>query len=397
MVFIPNRANPVDIQIRDAQEFLVGLRRAEGTVLFTANPASTDQIVIGDGENVAKVYEFHSGDGVDAPKIGVFIGVSKEATAENLVTAINAQVADKDAIDQIIGVMASTEENLVSLLNTVVGEHGNITITSTEASECMSILGMVNGSYAKPLDVVNSNPSTPVIIVPFSKTTNSTMLVILAVKGSYTFTVASATGIVPGSYLVLFHPDSIRFSQFYCVSVVDETVTVDSPIDFEYPVGTYLDIGTTELSVNGSVTPQVFGLRGLGTPQGIAISVNITRLIFTCLASSTIDLSLFGNIAALTRGLLVRKRATSNWNILNVKSNQQLTGVMFDYDVYVADNPSHGVDGFTGRLTFGGHSKMGVVQQLAIGEDLEVIIQDNLSAITSLTVMAEGHIVDPIK
>jgi hypothetical protein len=34
-----------------------------------------------------------------------------------------------------------------------------------------------------------------------------------------------------------------------------------------------------------------------------------------------------------------------------------------------------------------------VVQRLGLGEDLEAVVQDNLTAITSLKMMAGGHIV----
>ena len=49
-----------------------------------------------------------------------------------------------------------------------------------------------------------------------------------------------------------------------------------------------------------------------------------------------------------------------------------------------------GTDGFISRLTFAGQSKMGAVQRLAINEDLELIVQDNLTGLTKLEIVAEG-------
>ena len=38
--------------------------------------------------------------------------------------------------------------------------------------------------------------------------------------------------------------------------------------------------------------------------------------------------------------------------------------------------------------------KLGIVQRLAAGEDIELIVQDNLLTILSLSAYGEGHIVE---
>ena len=67
---------------------------------------------------------------------------------------------------------------------------------------------------------------------------------------------------------------------------------------------------------------------------------------------------------------------------------------MFDINVSQSINPAQGVDGFTARMTFAGQNKVGVAIRLPIGEDLEFIIQDDLTNIVTYEVVAEGHIVD---
>lgn len=66
------------------------------------------------------------------------------------------------------------------------------------------------------------------------------------------------------------------------------------------------------------------------------------------------------------------------------------------YDLSAADavNPNQGQNGWIGRMTFGGQSKMGVVIRLPIGDDVEFIVQDNLTGIELLEIVAEGHIVE---
>ena len=276
------------------------------------------------------------------------------------------------------------DENLGSLTDCyVIQENGK------------KALAVTGGGQA--LDVALQDQTTDAIIAYFNQVHNSTTLAV-AVPDITTnpriITVVSATGIVIGSYIILFDADSLRFSTFFVIAVNGVNITLDSPIDFEYPIGTNVDVAIVDMSVNGSVTPQVFGLRGIGAPPGIELSFDVTRVIFSCIADSPVDLSLFANITALTNGLLMRSRNGRVKNVFNVKDNREIAGIMFDFAVTSALNPAQGEDGFIGRLTFGGQSKIGVVIRLPIGEDLEVWVQDNLLAITDLRIIAEGHIVE---
>lgn len=236
--------------------------------------------------------------------------------------------------------------------------------------------------------------TTRSLILNFNKVTNSTTLSVPAVKGAYTITLTSTTGFASGTYVILFDPSSMNFSFYKQIGVaVGNVITLDTPLDYAYPAGTNVDAATTNMNVNGAVTPQIFGLRGVGTPPGVDVTVDITRILFYCIAASAVDLSTFADIAALTRGLVLRKRNSVVENIFNVKSNAELAGLMFDFSVSAATNPVQGEDGFFARLTFAGQEKIGVAIRLPVGEDLEFIIQDDLSAITSLQVIAEGHLI----
>ena len=247
------------------------------------------------------------------------------------------------------------------------------------------------------LDVALQDQTTDAIIVYFNQVHDSTALAV-SVPDITTepriIVVDDATGIVVGSYIILFDPASVRFSTFFATAVNGVNITLDSPIDFEYPIGTFVDVAIVDMSVNGSVTPEVFGLRGVGAPPGVELSFDVTRIIFTCIADSPVSLSLFANLTALTNGLLLRSRNTRVKNIFNAKDNREIQGLMFDYTPSTATNPAQGEDGFVSRLTFGGQNKIGVVIRLPIGEDLEVWAQDNLLGITSFRIHAEGHIVE---
>ena len=193
---------------------------------------------------------------------------------------------------------------------------------------------------------------------------------------------------------VIFHPASIRFSTFFVTGVAGTTIELDSELDFEYPVGTFVDVSIVDLSVDGSVTRQIFGLRGTGIPLGIELTMDVTRIIFEMTCDSAVSLDLFGNIAELAKGLSLRKRNGTFKNVFNVKTNGEIAGTMLDWYPFAATNPQQGIDGFTARLTFAGPEKLGVAIRLPIGEDLETWVQDNLLGITSFRMYAEGHVVE---
>lgn len=258
-------------------------------------------------------------------------------------------------------------------------------------------VNLTNGA----LDVALQDQHSRAIIVPFNNVTNSTTLSEVGVFGEYTITLTSVTGISDGSFITLFNPTSLRFNFFYVVGApVGSVVTLDSPLDYAYESGTFADIAITNMAVDGSSTPVVFGLRGIGSPPGVDIDFDLTRIIFECVTSSAVDLSKFANFAALTKGLLFRTRDGIYNNIFNVKTNAEIAGIMYDWSPYAATNPVQGVDGFVSRLTFAGTSKIGVTIRLPIGEDAEIVIQDDLATaqggetITSLKIIAEGHIVE---
>lgn len=235
--------------------------------------------------------------------------------------------------------------------------------------------------------------TSPVLIVPFHTTTNSTTLATAATaKDDYSFDVASTTGFVAGAYITIYNVAGDRWYQAHQVgAVAGSTVTVDTPLDFEYQIGDQVSVGSHELNVNGSVTPVVFSIRD-PAPVGINLIGDITRIILIMTLGSAASWAEFGDQAALTNGIILRKTDGTYQNIFNAKTNKDLANIMYDLDILLAAGPAL-VDAVKGRLTFAGQNKIGVAIRLDEGDDLELIVQDNLTAITSFTIMAEGHIV----
>ncbi len=55
------------------------------------------------------------------------------------------------------------------------------------------------------------------------------------------------------------------------------------------------------------------------------------------------------------------------------------------------DKAPAGVYGLRGRLTYAGQNEHGVTLELEPGESIELVIQDDLTALVSFEVMVQGH------
>ena len=256
-------------------------------------------------------------------------------------------------------------------------------------------LNNATSTYTKQKD-----RTTRTVIVKFNKVTNNTELVSSVSLNATSIVVDDATGIAVGSYLILFSPTDKKFMVCEAVNIASApTIIIDTPVDFAFPSGTFVDVAVTNLKSIGSLaSPQIYGLRGSGAPlPGIDITAMIERIILICTTNSPVNLSLFMNLAKLVNGLVLRVRNGDNENLFNVKDNLELAGIQFDYEPVSAINPAQGVDGVIARLTF---SKFGGVKELPIGTDLEFLNQDDLEAdqagdeITKLEVYAEGYILE---
>lgn len=239
-------------------------------------------------------------------------------------------------------------------------------------------------------DVHNKDRIEDLIIVKFNNLTNRTTLASAGAIDDKTITLTSPTGTTDGKYVILFDPDSERFSTFNQVgAAVGNVIILDSRLDFDYPEGTFVDLANTNMAVDGSITPVTFGLRGTDSPPGVDITFMLTRMIFTSLTVSAVSLAEFADIPALTNGIFFRSRNDRNKNVTNVKTNSDLANIMFDWTPFAATNPVQGQDGFVSRITL---TRIGSTMELPLGDDAEWIVQDALDAVTLYEIVAEGYI-----
>lgn len=243
---------------------------------------------------------------------------------------------------------------------------------------------------AQSQDVNIQDQHSAAIIAYFSLLEEETLLTNTVAIGDFDITVDVVTGIQVGEYVSIFNVAANRFYLGVILSISVNTLTMDTPMDFAFPSGSFVTSGKRNMNVNGSVTPVVFGLRN--TETAIGATFDITRLMFTCLTSTAVDLSKFGDIVGgLTRGIVIRSKDGIFQNIFNAKTNGELANFMFDFEVISATNPAQGQHGFFGRMTFAGQSRIGVTLRLEPGEDLQIIIQDDLTTLLDFKIIAEGH------
>ena len=248
-------------------------------------------------------------------------------------------------------------------------------------------VGVNNGG----IDVNLQDQVTPALDLRFIQPQNQTTISAQADPEDLTLTLTSTTGFIDGSVVGLFGP----LGEFYFGTQIGapaaSVITLDTPIDKTFASGSNVISTSCQMAVNGSVTTQVFQIGPIGVAQ--ETQVDITRVLGYIQTDSAIDDALFGNLAPLTNGVVLRHNNTVIDNIWNVKTNGDLGLLCFD--AMTTDRAPAGSFGFRFRNTYAGQNKHGVAIRLSPGETLEILIQDNLAALESFVMMAQGHIVLP--
>lgn len=245
--------------------------------------------------------------------------------------------------------------------------------------------------------VILSDQTSPPLVVSMSRVTNSTSLTASPSIGDTTIEVAAATGMIAGAYITIADPISGRYWVGHQIGAIATlTITVDTPMDFAFPIGAEVSAGTHDMSSTAGTlaSPVIYSVRA-GEVTDVPVTIDITRIILTCTDGDAVAMNLFCGGAALTNGIVLRTTDGTTQNIFNVKTNQDLMNLAYDFEAqYVAGTPG-GFDGMVTRLTFAGQNKMGVAIRIGPGEDLEILVQDDLTGITTFEVIAEGHVVIP--
>lgn len=224
--------------------------------------------------------------------------------------------------------------------------------------------------------------------LPFTQDVVTTTLDGSPTRGSRFFDVVSAASIAAGHIIEI--GDASAFIQARVLGIVSNTLEIDSPMTRAFAGGSNVVVKTDNLLVDGSVTPQVFAVSPEPPQNG-----DITRVIVRMEASTVMDSGTFGPVPALTNGCVVRVKLQNGdfRNIINFKSNGEFISHCFDNEFL--PNNGNNIRLVTERLTWAGQSKHGVTQRVdgARGEELQIVIQDDLTDLTFLTfsIANQGH------
>lgn len=240
------------------------------------------------------------------------------------------------------------------------------------------------------LSVALQNNYAPPVIFKLSQSLATTALVGTVAVNDYTFEVVSVAGFLPGQEIRVIDSISARVYIGTILNIVSTTITVDSPMDFAYPEDSEVVAANSNMNINGSVTSVGFKAR-IGTTTTPA-EIDVSRILIACTTDNAVDLGKFGDLGPLTNGIVLRRtQSGATQNIFNAKTNGELAGLGYDLSIYDATNPAQGADGFLARITFNGPDKMGVAIKLEENDNLELLVQDDLTSILSFRVILQGH------
>jgi len=195
-------------------------------------------------------------------------------------------------------------------------------------------------------------------------------------------------GVVAGN--VICFKSGIHFYQGIAIAVSTNDITLDSPLDFSFPVGSEAFRSVSNMAVNGSVTPVIFKVSPPASTKW-----DLCRVIITMTDDLAMDDGKFGGISAISKGVVIRKKNASYKNIFNAKTNGDFRSRSFDVQYLDATLGPGGLYGFGCRRSFNGFDKNGVVIRLDgdTADEFQFIIQDDLTGLSSLRACIQGHVV----
>lgn len=227
------------------------------------------------------------------------------------------------------------------------------------------------------------------VIGPFAQDLqNGYTLATDAVVGGYTLTLTDSTGFVANSLIKVEEEIDGVPTTFYAEVLTNlaNVLTLDRPVDRAFTTSAFINRENYLLDVDGSATPIEFVYK-----NSFDKPINITRMLFNMVTTNPALFNSFGDIASpgLTRGIELRKKNADGTytNYFNAKTNNRLQLLMFDVSFFDGGNPQ-AVNGLSGRLTF---EKLSSPIILKKNEELQLVVQDNLTTLLSFEAVIEGN------
>ena len=253
------------------------------------------------------------------------------------------------------------------------------------------------------VDVLVQDQHTVPVELFLSRELNAVVINTAAGARTNTLLLDPGHGFVVGDFINIYHIDlnflgagltRRKFVQLEVVSVVTNTIRTDMYIGFDLTPANviYSNRVTAEQNVLGTIdTPVKFEL--CVPPE---LQWDITRLMPTMVLATQPDDALFGDIAALTNGVMYGfENNFFEVYLFSIKSNAGWKGTAYDVN-YAARSGGGGSWGMSVRKSIAGEDKYGVAIQLtgSSNDCLVKYVQDDIRGINAFRDKVMGHNTD---
>jgi hypothetical protein len=282
--------------------------------------------------------------------------------------------------------------NTVTISNLILPKV-KVTVGRIQATSSLTGLSEDITSYRGALDVNSAWVHRKLVNEQFHQHTGTNTTPSIAVTaGDTSMTLTSVAGLAIGGELKMTEGSIQELGILVITNIVANLVTIDRPFANDYTTAAEVAEVTTNMNVVGTLAaPQIFQV---DPPSGVIWQ--FTRLLPTITDVTAMDDGKFGGVTALTNGVTLRA-ITSAGRIAvfgNWKTNGDMRADMYNVD-YLAKAPA-GQYGLGGRWTFTASEVVAEIDGNGTPlQQLEVLIQDDLSGLTTFKMKGQGRVFSP--
>lgn len=245
------------------------------------------------------------------------------------------------------------------------------------------------GSYRGALNIHDADVHRETVNRQFHRhTTPSTTLSVASIAGATSITVTSAVGFAVNMYIHL----NTSFEELVhpkITNIVGNVLTLDRPLDYAHPLGSSVQQSIINMNVLGSLASPV----SFKAFPNVGFIWHIKTITISMGHASAGDFGLFGGIAALTNGVVLRRYdgTTASYSTFTIwRDNSDI-----DSDTATVHFVSRSGGGGTyGTAAYGNFTDTaGSIVYLngTAGDYLEILVQDDLTGLASFEAKAQGH------
>jgi len=251
----------------------------------------------------------------------------------------------------------------------------------------------------KVIDTYVQNQFTDMLFLPFHRHTGNTFtLTVAAAPGDWTITVSAGHSLTVGDPITTLTDDEYWYG--YVVGIATNVITLDRIITFAMDVGTEWEELAEEMAIDADPTRVAFHTYSVPNHD-----FDITGMNIGMICATTPDDSLFGDLPALTKGISLRKfdGLTGKYtNLGTARTNGHMALFVGGGQVIYTDKAGGGEYGV--RVNANWVTGWGVSIRLRGStagtwtlngrDELVMVIQDDIDGLTSMGIIAIGHIVE---